>query len=187
MSRPAISRSVFLALLLLGCPAIAYAQTVSVVNPGTTMTSGIVGITSTQTARLNVVNLQQVIPGIAAVACPATLEFYDEAGNQLKQFAVANISPSTGATFAFKPVMTTSASPVNRFQLRAVVATAPLNILNPLSNTNAIAVMPSLLGCNLMASLEISDDATGVTHIITTDFRMMTYYSAMPMASPFAR
>jgi hypothetical protein len=41
--------------------------------------------------------------------------------------------------------------------------------------------MPVSRGCNVMASLEIIDDSTGATHIITTDLRSMPAYGILPM------
>src|SRR5215471_3058578 len=75
-----------------------YGQSISPNAPQSAMTTGLVGVTSTQTARLNVLNLQPIIPGVAAVLCPATLEFYDDNGALLKQLAVTNISPTTAAS-----------------------------------------------------------------------------------------
>src|ERR1017187_10667510 len=105
MSCFAIYTSVLPALLLAGSPFLAPAQTISSSAPGSAVTTGIVGVTSTQTARLNVLNLQAVIPGVAAVQCPATLEFYDDTGALLKQLVVTNISPATAASLVFKPTV----------------------------------------------------------------------------------
>jgi hypothetical protein len=35
-----------------------------------------------------------------------------------------------------------------------------------------------------MASLEIIDDSTGATHILTTDLRAMPAFSILPMTTP---
>src|ERR1039457_6372379 len=110
MSRCAFHIGALAGLLLSGGQFLAQAQTVSSTTPGFAMTTGIVGVTSTQTARLNVLNLQPVIPGVAAVACPATLEFYDDTGAQLKQLAVTNIAPANAASLVLKPAIRSTAA-----------------------------------------------------------------------------
>jgi hypothetical protein len=158
-------------LLLSGGQFLAQAQTVSSNTPGMVLTTGIVGVTSTQTARLNVLNLQPVIPGVAAVACPATLEFYDDTGAQLKQLALTNISPATAASLVFQPAIFGTVSA--RAQIRAVVFTPASTVPNPGAGPTPMPAMPVRAGCNVMASLEIIDAATGVTHTFTTDLRSM--------------
>ena len=173
MSNCALYRCAVAGLLLFGPQIVAQAQTISTTNPGTAVTTGIVGVTSTQTARLNVLNLQPVVPGVTAVLCPATLEFYDDAGTQLKQVAVTNISPATATALVFKPVVPSTAT---RAQIRAVVFTPADTVTGPIF----MQVRP---GCNVMASLEIIDDATGATHTVVTDLRAMPYFTVFPMTA----
>jgi hypothetical protein len=172
MSRCAFHIGALAGLLLSGGQFLAQAQTVSSTTPGFVMTTGIVGVASTQTARLNVLNLQLVIPGVAAVACPATLEFYDDTGAQLKQLALTNISPANAASLVFKPAIPSTAVGA-RAQIRAVVFTPSPTVANPGSGPMPMPFMPVRAGCNVMASLEIIDDATGATHTVTTDLRSM--------------
>src|ERR1700690_673874 len=122
MSRFAFHMSALAGVLLFGSQFFAQAQTISTGIPGSLVTTGIVGVTSTQTARLNVLSLQPVIPGVAAVRCPATLEIYDDSGPLLKQLVVDNISPATAASLTFKPPVP-SAAANSRAQIRAVVFT----------------------------------------------------------------
>ena len=173
MSRHAFHISALAGLLLFGSQFLAQAQTVPASIPGTTVTTGIVGVTGTQTARLNVLNLQPVIPGVAAVLCPATLEFYDDTGAQLKQLALTNISPANAASLVFKPAISSTAVGA-RAQIRAVVFTPSTTVTGPIF----MQVRP---GCSVMASLEIIDDATGATHSFTTDLRAMPFYSVFTM------
>ena len=180
MLRFGFHKSALAGLLLFGSQFLAQAQTVSSNTPGFVVTTGIVGVTSTQTARLNVLNLQPVIPGVAAVACPATLEFYDDTGAQLKQLALTNISPANAASLVFKPAIPSTAVGA-RAQIRAVVFTPAPTVANPGSVPMPMPAMPVRAGCNVMASLEIIDDATGATHAFTTDLRSMTFYSIFPM------
>ena len=180
MSFFAFHKSALPFLLLIGSQFPAPAQTISSSAPGSAVTTGIVGVAVTQSVRLNALNLQPVIPGVAAVVCPATLEFYDDTGALLKQVAVANISPATAASLVFKP--TVPATAVNaRAQIRAVVFTPSSVVVNPGMASVPTAVMPIGFGCNLMPSLEIVDDSTGDTRIVMTDFRSMPAYRLLPM------
>jgi hypothetical protein len=183
MSRCAFHNCALAGLLLFCSQFLAQAQTVSSTTPGVVMTTGIVGVTSTQTARLNVLNLQPVIPGVAAVACPATLEFYDDTGAQLKQLVLTNISPASAASLVFKPAIPSTAVGA-RAQIRAVVFTpSTAATMNPGtgSGPTPMPFLPVRPGCSVMASLEIVDDATGVTHTLTTDLRAMTFYNIFPV------
>jgi len=172
-------KSNLIVLILAGSEILA-GQTVSSTVRGTTVTTGIVGVASTQTARLNVLNLQPVIPGVAAVACPATLEFYDETGALLKQLVLTNISPANSASLVFKPPFL-SATANARAQIRAVVFTPSTAAANPGQVTPAPMIAVNA-GCSVMPSLEIVDDLTGITHIVTTDLRPMPGYRLLPAA-----
>ena len=181
MSRCAFRYGALAGLLLFGGQFLAQAQTISINTPGISVTTGIVGVTSTQTARLNVLNLQPVIPGVAAVACPATLEFYDDTGAQLRQLALSNISPANAASLVFKPAV--PSTPVGaRAQIRAVVFTPTPTVANPGSGAMPMPFMPVRAGCSVLASLEIIDDATGVTRTFTTDLRAFS----MPLYGVFS-
>ena len=147
-------------------------------NPGSTLTTAIVGVTSAQTARLNVLNLQPLIPGVTAIACPATLEFHDDSGVLLKQVALTTIAPSTAASLVFKPAVS-STLPTARAQVRAAVVTPPSTPAS--TGSGGGTVTPVSAGCNFFASLEITDDATGATHVFTTDLRYVTTYFALPL------
>lgn len=183
MTRIAFYEGWLAGLLLFGAQIPAWAQTISGSTPETAVTTGIVGVTSGQTAQLNVLNLQPVIPGVTAVACPATLEFYDATGALLKQLALSNISPANAASLAFKPV-TPSAAANARAQIRAVVVTPATSAMNPFSRPTLTAI-PVNIGCSVMASLEIIDDSTGDTSTFTTDLRSMPSY--VPVAQPAAQ
>jgi hypothetical protein len=184
MSRCAFHIGALAGLLLSGGQFPAQAQTVSSTTPEFAMTTGIVGVTSTQTARLNVLNLHPVIPGVTAVACPATLEFYDDTGALLKQLVVTNILPTNAVSLVFKPAVPSTAAGA-RAQIRAVVLTPSTAVMNPGAGSGPIAVpiMAIGVGCSVMPSLEIVDDATGVTHTFTTDLRSMPFYGILPMTA----
>ncbi len=174
MSRLTFHPGTLAGLFLFPFAFVTQAQTLT--TPESAVTTGLVGVTSTQTARLNVLNLQPVIPGVAAILCPATLEFYDDTGALLKQLGVTNISPATAAALVFKPPVP-SAAPGARAQIRAVVRTPLSFVFNP-------GALPApRAGCSVMASLEIVDDPTGVTHLLTTDLRAMPVFKLLPQAT----
>ena len=185
MKRFAFHISALAGLLLAGSQFLAQAQVISTTNPGSAVTSGIVGVTITQTARLNVLNLQPpAITGAAPVQCLATLEFYNDAGILLKLPTppmTFNIQPGAAVSLAIKPPMPSLA--VNaRAQIRAVVTTPSNILMTPSTGPASPVVMPVSLGCNLMPSLEIIDDITGLTHTFTTDFRPVPASNILPMA-----
>ncbi len=188
MSRFVFHKSALAGLLLFGPQFLAQAQTISTSAPMSVVTTGIVGVTAMQTARLNVLSLQPVIPGVTAVICPATLEFYDDTGALLKQLVVTNISPATAASLVFKPPVASTAVGA-RTQIRAVVLTPSSFVFAPGSGPVStppvpMPVFPVSRGCSVMASLEIIDDSTGVTHAFTTDLRTMTSFGIVPMMTP---
>jgi hypothetical protein len=178
MARLAFQNSI-VAGLLFGSHFLAQAQTAST-TPGTAVTTGIVGVTSTQSVRLNALNLQPVIPGVTAIICAATLEIYDDSGALLTQMPVTNISPATAAALVYKP--TVPSTPVNaRAQIRGVVFTPAIGTVNPGSGATGRPVIPASTGCNFMVSLEITDDMTGATHLFTTDVRTVPSYRLPPV------
>lgn len=182
MSRMRYHQSALAGLLLFAWPLLSPAQTTPTTTPGLTVTSGMVGVSSTQTARLNVLNLQQVVAGVTAVACPATLAFYDDTGALLKQVAVTNISPATAGNLVFKPTVPSTA--VNaRAQLRAVVFTPFATITPTPTASGSTTLIPAGPVCTLLSSFEVMDDATGNTQSLTTDFRSMSPYFAQPVAA----
>ena len=183
MTRVAFCTSALAGLLLSGSQFLAQAQVIPVTNPGSAVTSGIVGVTNSQTARLNVLNLQPVIAGVAAVACPATLEFYNDAGKLLLQSAVTNISPAKAISLVFPPPATTVTASAARTLIRAVVTTPSNILMSPSTGSTSPTVMPVALGCNVMASLEIIDNSTGATHTFTTDFRPVVSTNIVPLAA----
>lgn len=181
MPRLRFHSMVLAGLLLSGFEFPAHSQTISSSTPGSALTTGMVGVTNAQTAQLNALNLQPVIPGVTAVACPATLEFYDDTGALLKQLAVTNISPSTAVSLAFKPIVPATATN-GRAPIRAVIFMPSTGATNTGSGSPMMPVVPVSIGCNIMASLEIIDDATGETHTFTTDLRAMAVYRVLPLS-----
>ena len=181
MSPFAFPKSALAGLLLFGS-FLAQAQTTPISTPESAVTTGIVGVTGTQTARLNVLNLQPVIPGVTAALCPATLEFYDDTGALQKQLTVTTIPPGTAASLVFKPPVASTALGA-RAQIRAVVLTPSISFLTPVAGPISPPMIPVSLGCNVMTSLEIIDDSTGATHTLTTDLRAVLTFSVIPLTA----
>ena len=120
----------------------------------------------------------------SAIACPATLEFYDDTGALLKQLVVTNISPANAVSLVFKPAVPSTAVGA-RAQIRAVVLTPSTAVMNPGAGSGPIPmpIMAISVGCSVMPSLEIVDDASGVTHTFTTDLRSMPFYGIFPVTA----
>ena len=90
-----------------------------------------------------------------------------------------NISPASAANLVFKPVVPSTVVGA-RAQIRAVVVTPSTSVVNP-GTEPPTPIVPVIRSCNVMASLEIIDDATGATHTITTDLRSMPAYSILSL------
>src|ERR1039457_5871219 len=62
-----------------------------------TFTTGMVGLTSNQTARLSVLNLNSTPTTTANTTnnCAIQLHFFDAQNNSVKQFVVSNFAPQT--------------------------------------------------------------------------------------------
>ena len=148
------------------------------------VTTGVVGVVLSQTAQLNVLNVTPVIPGVTAVICTAQLEFYDAQGTLVKQMLVNNIPPGTAASLPLKRLDITSvplATP--RAEVRGVVRTGPSPTPPPAGTGGGAPTIafPVPLGCQVMTTLEVFDDATGITHVVTTDTRPMFNFGILPL------
>ena len=174
-------KSALMGLLLFGVPLLSQAQTTSTTTPSITVTSGIVGVNSAQSARLNVLNMQPQITGVTAPACPVTLELYDDSGNLLKQMPVTTVPPGAAVNLVFKPTVSGTAANA-RAQIRAVVVT-PVPTITPVVVSGGTTAIPAIPACTLLPSLEITNDTSGMTQILTTDFRVTPTY-IIPVAEP---
>jgi hypothetical protein len=169
------------AILAGGAPAMA--QVVSV-PPVTTVppavvvvqqsfTTGMVGLTLNQTARLNVLNLN-IVPAAnttAPVNCNVQMQFFDGKNSLLGQTVVTNFAPETATDFDLKGTAVTS-STASRNEIRGVVT------VNPALPT-ASAVNPGY--CGVMITLEIFDNTTGSTVALTSDTRATGLGVAVPL------
>src|SRR5215831_12869936 len=115
--------------------------------------SGMAGLASGQTARLNVVNVG--VP--SALPCVLVLAFLDSDSKILKQMFV---SVGSGKA-AFVDLVNSGA----RIQIRGIG-------YNPL--LSPVAAIPQPLSCQLVPTLELFDTENGRTTAIVTDFTTRT-------------
>lgn len=131
-----------------------------------TMTTGVVGVTPNQIARLTVLNLNPVPTTASAAAnCNVELQFRDTKNNLVKQDLVMNFAPQTA------PQSYAGLTPPH-VPIRGVVLVNP-----PTPAANPVA--PGY--CSVMVSLEIFDNITGSTVVLTTDTRMIGASGIVPL------
>jgi len=128
-----------------------FAQTTTTASQ--TITTGIVGLSVNQNARLNILNLN---PNTGTpVVCSADAQFVDAAGGTLKQVAIPNIDPGKAAAVTLDRLdIADQAMP--RINLRGVVTTP------------SAAATAAPAACSLLVTLEIIDDATARTDVVVT-------------------
>jgi hypothetical protein len=142
-------------------------------------TTGMVGFTTNQTARLNVLNLNPVSATASATPnCSVQLQFFDGQNKMLKEGAASTLAPLAATSLDLKRVeVTAQTSP--RAQIRGVV------VINPTATTVAA---PTTIGyCNVMTTLEIIDDVSGSTVALTSDTRALSSPLAFPLLGVTAR
>jgi hypothetical protein len=162
---------------IFACGQLATAQSV-IVSPTPlfqqTFTTGMVGFTTNQTARLNVLNLNAVNTAMPTLAnCTVGLQFFDGQNNSLKTTVISNFAPQTAVLLDLKRTEVTS-STGSRTEIRGVV------VINP---TPAAAGAAATGFCNVMTTLEIIDDLTGGTVALTSDTRGIGAPFAMPLST----
>lgn len=133
-----------------------------------TVTTGMVGVTNGQIARLNVLNVSSV-PVVAAAGstapvanCTVALQFLDAKSNLLKTTVVTGLAPGM-ATYLDLRREEIAGATAGRTEIRGVVS---------------IILTPSLVEsaaptgyCSLLPTLEVFDSATGATLLLTSDTR----------------
>jgi hypothetical protein len=105
---------------------------------------GMFGITPSETARLNVVNIR--LPGIPPGPCSVQLNFFNDSGKLLKQRAVV-LNPGQAA---FLDIAGVEAGGAFRNEMHPYVLLAT----------------GSPVGCNAVSTLELFDTASGKTSIL---------------------
>jgi hypothetical protein len=140
----------------------------SLIQPA--VTTGMVGLTSNQTARLSVLNLNSIsLTGVLAPTtapannCTVELQFFDGQNKSLKQALVPNFAPQTATTLDLTRAEITTQT-ANRAEIRGVVT------VNPASTPVASPAIPGY--CAVFTTLQIFDAATGSTIVLTSDTRV---------------
>jgi hypothetical protein len=128
------------AAILNGAVALAQSPTPSLQNQQ--QTAGLVGVTAGQTAQLNVVYPTAPAP-ILQPLCSATLTIADNQGKVLKTGNIAQLTP--GKSFS-------------------IDVNADTDLATPRTDLYGFSVAPA--GCRLLATLEITDNATQKTVVI---------------------
>jgi hypothetical protein len=126
----------------------AMAQSTTPMLPIALHTSGMVGLTTGQTARLNVLNPGALAPAVATV-CAAQLSFLNAQGTVLKTTSVT-VPPGESMSYNLDRDVDLIVSDL-RVQVRAVIAYT--------SNT-----------CALLPTLEVFNDDTGRTQFVVGRF-----------------
>ena len=151
----------------------------SAVIPEQSVTTGMVGFTANQTARLNVLNLNSLLVPSATGSttpsypnCNVQLAFYDNKNVLISQTTVVNFAPGM-ATFWDLPRTTVTSETAARAEIRGVVTVNP---------TPTPAGSPATIGyCTVFTTLEIYD-STGSTISLTSDTRSTRLPIAIPVA-----
>ena len=136
-----------------------------------TFTTGMIGFTTNQTARLNVLNLNAVPATSSATQtanCTVELQFYDEKNNLQKQSVVPNFAPGMSTSLDLLRSAVTSPATALRAEIRGVVVVNP----SPSPVASPAAVGP----CGVLTTLEIFDSTTGSTVAVTSDTRALGGY-----------
>ncbi|MGB7758898.1 MAG: hypothetical protein WBL61_03660 [Bryobacteraceae bacterium] len=183
--------SVLLALLI--SAGLATAQTTTAPAFETTVTTGIVGwAPSAQTAQLNVLNtggsiLASTPPSttMPAVTCPVELEFLDGQNNVLKSLEASNVASGTAVSLTLKLADLATATTALRVDIRGAVKSNPI-VSGPIPAGGGPLIPAFAFSfCSIMPTLELSDTATGITQVFTSDTRPSGTPVAVPLtASP---
>jgi len=156
------------------------------VIPQQTFTTGMVGFTTNQTARLNVFNLNSTQTPSTAANCTVELAFYGPQapatssttaiplnGPILSQSFVTNFGPGA-STFLDLPRASVTSETAARAQIRAAVMVNPSEVPASISSTATNGY------CNVFITLEVFD-STGSTVFLTSDTRPVGFQSLLTM------
>ena len=132
--------------------------------------SGIVGITGGQTARLNVLNLSNSALTGAAASCSAQVTFLDDKGATL---TTTTVTVDPGKSMLVDYPSTASV----RQQIRVTIGITHPNVTAP---TPGMPVAMPIFYCSLVPTLEIFDTGTLKTTFVVNDFHDVFAYP-MPL------
>jgi len=156
------------------------------VIPQQIFTTGMVGFTTNQTARLNVFNLNSTQTPSTAANCTVELVFYGPQapatssttaiplnGPILSQSFVTNFGPGA-STYLDLPRASVTSETAARAQIRAAVMVNPSEVPASISSTATNGY------CNVFITLEVFD-STGSTVFLTSDTRAVGFQSLLTM------
>jgi hypothetical protein len=159
-------------VFVLGVSAVARAQTTtSLISITQTMTSGIVGIAASQTARLNAYYPSLPAPYATGALCSAKVSFTDSQGTVLNS-APITVKPGQSVSVDFVPIAANFAGGSGRIELRASVSVPLPAPVMPGSPTPMPGIAMPVAFCSLTPTLEIFDTNTLQTQVVVTDFRL---------------
>jgi hypothetical protein len=171
-----------LAALLLSGTALR-AQIVSFPIYAPAVTTGAVGLAASQTAQLNVVNLN-VASTTPTIACQVQLEFWDTQGKMVKSMAISNLAPGATGSLQIKLLDVTSNTSPLRTDVRGVVRRTttppPTGVsTSPTPTPQPITFIPA--SCSVATTLEIFDSTTGVTQSLTSNMYTLEDFTVVPL------
>jgi len=172
-----------LVALLLSGTALS-AQIVSFPTFAPAVTTGAVGLASTQTAQLNVVSLTTSTTAPPTAICQVQLEFWDAQGKLVISLLVPSLAPGATASLQIKLSDVTTKTSSLRTEIRGVVRrTTPVpatgGTVTPTPIAQPIAFIPS--SCAVATTLEIFDSTTGVTQALTSDLHALEDFTIIPL------
>jgi hypothetical protein len=162
--------ALFIAAPLLAQPITLPGGTISPIILQQTFTTGMMGFTTNQTARLNVLNLNPAVSITASTGssspanCTVELQFYDNKGTLVSQTTVPNFAPGASTSFDLPRASVTSETAA-RAQIRGAV------VINPATTAITVGSPAALGNCAVFTTLEIFDATTGSTAAFTSDTR----------------
>jgi hypothetical protein len=137
----------------------AMAQSTTPIVPVAVHTSGMVGLTEGQTARLNVLNPGAPGPAATGAICSAQLSFLNNQGYVIKTTPVS-VLPGKSISFNLDRDIDLAADRDQRVQIRATIG---YPAVTPATST-------SLPVCALLPTLEVFNNDTGRTQFIVGHF-----------------
>ena len=128
------------------------------------VTFGMVGLSTGQTARLNVFALPLGGPIIAGASCQVTFDFYDASGKSVK---TGTATVAQGAAVHFDMLRTEVDSLAGRSEIRGTVRSAFVNpSAVPMPGTPGTPITPVYGFCSILPTMEIFDSSTGQTTVV---------------------
>ena len=176
-----------LGALLLWGTALA-AQIVSIPTFAPAVTTGAIGLAASQTAQLNVVNLNVAsTPSTTpTTACQVQLEFWDSTGKMVKSSGSITVAPgATGSLQITLSEVTTANTSPQRAEIRGVVRRTPPAPATGVSVTPTPVAQPIAFfqpSCAVATTLEIFD-STGVTQVLTSDLHTLEDFTIVPLTT----